>query len=165
MSRPTKSKVYSYTVPPTDPAFLPSARRHLARLSVDPTMTENLADLGFADLITGNHLSRTKEITGIYMTYIYQKAPIAAVEEFFRRLMAMRTNCEKRPQDKGRLWNFLRGYIDYVEETGGRQPSKPELKAYLLARTDKYFNLPDSGDHKAWTRMLKETCLDQLANR
>ena len=129
-------------------------------------MTENIADLGFADLIAGGpDFQRTWEITGFWMAHVLRNAPIGALEEFFRRLVHMRREHDRQAPDKGRNWNFLKGYLDYLTETEGREPSKPELTAYLLARPEKYFNLPPIDDKAGWTRMRKETGLDKLRDR
>lgn len=164
--RPRKGKVGHVSVPPSDPVFPALARRRLSKLSVDPTWTENLSELGFADLIAGApDFARTKEITGIYMTHVLRNAPIDAVEEFFHRLVLMRREHDKQSQDKHRHWHVLKGYLDYLSETENRQPSKPELKEYLIARKSIYKNLPDEADKPGWTDAWKGAGLNELTDR
>ena len=164
--RPQKNKVTRATVDPTDKLFVRIAIDHLARLSVDPTMSEELADIGYAAIICGTASKEQMEFVGIFTAHILKDASIDAIKEYHCRILNMRKEHDKHPRDKGRNWNFLRGYLDYLAETNGRIPTKKELTEYLIARTDKYFNLPSASDGKGWTRMRKDCGLiDLIAKR
>jgi len=56
------------------------------------------------------------------------------------------------------------GYSRFIEETG-REPSKNDLKNYLLEDTKSFKGLPPSDDKKAWTRLWSETGLSSLLSR
>ncbi len=96
---------------------------------------------------------------------VIEKAPASTLEDLFRRILAMKREAEKSPQDKHRHWHVLKGYLDYLSETENRQPSKPELKEYLIARRNIYKNLPDKLDKPGWSDAWKGAGLDDLKDR
>jgi hypothetical protein len=162
--RPTKGKVDHVSVPPSDPVFPALARRRMDRLSVDPTWTEGLAEF-FGPVITGKATEKGKAYAGAIIANAMEKASAVALAELFSRIMAMKKEAGSPATGKHRHWHVLRGYLDYLSETESRQPSKPELKDYLLARKSIYKNLPDELDKPGWTEAWKGAGLKDLANR
>jgi hypothetical protein len=65
---------------------------------------------------------------------------------------------------RSRVFHAIKAAYDYESMTG-RQPSKPKLKAFILANRDKYTDAPSAEDGKGWTDLWKNSGLASLANR
>ncbi len=162
--RPKKGKVDHVSVPPADAVFSSLSRRRLQRLTVDPTWTEGLAHI-FGPVITGTATPTGKSYAGTVIAYVMEKAPPEALGEMFSRIMAMKKEAARSDAEKHRHWHVLKGYLDYLSETENRQPSKPELRDYLIARKHIYKNLPGELEGSAWTDAWKGAGLNELADR
>jgi hypothetical protein len=65
---------------------------------------------------------------------------------------------------RSRVFFAVKAAYDYEAMTG-REPSKPELKAFILANRGKYKDAPSAEDGKGWTDLWKNSGLASLANR
>jgi hypothetical protein len=82
------------------------------------------------------------------------------LKAFFARISKLASNVEQ-PHRNAFVYY---GYSRFIEETG-REPSKNDLKNYLLEDTQSFKGLPPSDDKKAWTRLWSETGLSSLLSR
>jgi hypothetical protein len=82
------------------------------------------------------------------------------LEKFFARVVVMKKNAE---QPHRHAFAYF-GYVRFIEENG-REPSKFELKKYLLARRENFKDLPPAEDGKAWTRVWREAGLFTLPDK
>jgi hypothetical protein len=79
-------------------------------------------------------------------------------ERVFGQILKMKRNMMQRD----RRAYALMAYSHYFDEAG-KEPTKPQLKAYMQARRDIYKDQP--GPDEPWTRLWKETGLFGMADR
>ena len=136
----------------------------LGSLLVDPSSQEPLART-FAPFIVGIFTSDNERLlveraTGELLARALRILPSDELGEFFKMLCRLKKNLEAPRRN---LFAFL-AYAMFSDENG-REPSKPELKAYILQHKDIYRDKPDAGDGKGWTRVWKQSGLFNLSEK
>lgn len=134
-------------------------QRHLDQLRVDP-FRDDPASIIYAPIILGRASKNQKKDAGNCFVSLLEKASVSQLESVFARLLKLKKNAELPHRNS----TAYLGYARFMEETG-REPKKPELKRYLLARPETYKGLPPGDDKKAWSRLLEECGLKPLLDR
>ena len=151
MARPLKIKS-----PPEDLRAHDEERDNLAaifrqaeinRLRVDPYGEEPLACV-LADVLLNRATDAEREFAARLFADAAATATADQLAAFFARVENMKRNAGQPHRNAAAYF----GYARFIQETG-REPIKPELKAYLLARPETYKGMPESDDKKAWTRL------------
>jgi hypothetical protein len=83
------------------------------------------------------------------------------MRDFFNLILAYKAQFANL---RSRVFYAVKAAYDYESMTG-RKPSKPQLKAFILANRDKYTDAPSAEDGKGWTDLWKNSGLASLANR
>jgi len=128
-------------------------------LRADPLNDEPLAGT-FGHIIRGDEPTAFEsELLGKLMAQALGKMTIEQAQGFFDRIMEMK-----------KLWAHghrnayaYYAYSNYIEATG-KEPSKSELKKYIIAHRDIFKDAPPPEDGKAWYRLWKDSGLDKLEN-
>ncbi|MCW1921217.1 hypothetical protein OKA05_01555 [Luteolibacter arcticus] len=172
----TVKEVLGIEVPDDDPCFTrhaqPSdaqeeidrlaatARQHfIDKLRVDPKGEEPLAGT-LGSVILNRATPYFEELAGrLFVTALKHEEP-AVTAQFFQRVMSLKYNAAAPHRNAFAYYAYSR----FIEETE-REPTKPELKAYILARRDEFKDAPDESDAKGWTRLWKESGLSDLSAR
>lgn len=112
-------------------------------------------------VMTGIATEKQKQIAAD--EYIENLASMTAeqMKDFFNVILAYK---EQIAMGRSRIFFAVQACYDYMEEAG-KQPSKPQLKRFILARKDIYADTPSENVKSEWTRLWKEAGLDGLANR
>ena len=129
------------------------------RARVDPFNDEPLACV-LAPVILDRATESEREFVGELFASVLATGTPEQIKGFFARVARLTANAEQPHRNS--LAYF--GYARFVEETG-REPSKPELKAYLLARPETFKGLPANDAKSEWTDLWKACGLSGLANR
>jgi len=167
MSRPKKQKtapldMRAHEEIPDDEWMAATARQtQLDRLRVDQFNDDPQLASVLADAIMGGASEFSRKVAGEVLLGAVENLTADEAEAFFKRVVTLKRNHEQLPQRNG--FAFF-AYSRYIEETG-REPSKPELKAYLMARRETFRETPDEEDGKGWTRLWKQSGLATLASR
>jgi hypothetical protein len=133
-------------------------QREVDRLIVDPHRDEPLACM-FSDHILSRENSNNATI-GKFFHDVLSKLDSEKLELLFKRIVNLKKNAESR----GRAAYAYYAYSSFIDETD-REPSKMELKKYIIARREIYKESPSSDDAKGWTRLWKACGLFDLAER
>jgi hypothetical protein len=166
----TVKDILSAEVPDDDPCFsrapdqdevdaLAATARQctIDNLRVDPFGDEPLANL-MGSIILNRSTPYFEELAGqIFVKALKHEDPEVA-SQFFERVMKMRRNADSPHRNAYAYYAYSR----FIEEVG-REPSKPELKAYIQARRDEFRDAPGDGDGKGWTRLWEGAGLTELA--
>jgi hypothetical protein len=167
MSRPKKQKtepldMRAHEEIPDDEWMAATARQtQLDRLRVDQFNDDPQLASVLADAILGGASEFSRKVAGEVLLGAVENLTADEAEAFFKRVVQMKRNREQLAHRNG--FAFF-AYSRYLEETG-REPSKPELKAYLMARRETFRDLPAAEDGKGWTRLWQESGLATLAAR
>lgn len=97
---------------------------------------------------------------GEIMTAKIQDCTTDELKELFDDILKMKANREFLHRNS---YAYL-AYCQFISETS-REPSKWELKKYILARSDRYREAPSKGDGKGWTRVWEEAGLTKLKSK
>lgn len=169
----TVKGILGVDVPEDDPCFNSSpeqdaARAGLAgvarqnsidRLRVDPKGDEPLAPVLASVLLDRSDSFDEKLVGKMFVTVLRNPDP-AVAEQFFRRVMALKMNAAQPHRNSYAYYAYAR----FIEETD-REPSKPELRAYIEARREEFKDAPGPDDKQGWTRLWKESGLSNLADK
>lgn len=126
----------------------------------DPFNEEPLAGV-LSPVLLDRATEQEREFFGNLVANAARTLNADQLESFFARVVLLRRNIEQLGHRNAYAYF---GYSRYMEETG-REPSKPELKAYLIARRETFRELPADEDGKGWTRLWRESGLATLAAR
>jgi hypothetical protein len=131
----------------------------IGTLFVDPFSDEPLACV-LAPVL----LNSATEAERAFVANLFAEALGTCTSEqlaaFFARVTKLALNAEQTH----RIAAAYFGYSRFIEETG-REPSKPELKAYLIARPETFKGMPRDESKSDWTDLWKACGLSNLANR
>ena len=161
-SPPTDNKIdTSDKTPPEDLAWMNplSIQGAIDRLRVDPFNDEPLACV-LAPVLLDRATDAERESVGNLFAEAVRICTPEQLSGFFSRVAKMAENV-KQPHRNARAYF---GYARFIEETG-REPSKPELKAYLLARPEIYKGMPADDAKSQWTDLWRDCGLLHLADR
>lgn len=114
-----------------------------------------------ADAIMGGASEFSRKVAGEVLLGAVENLTADEAEAFFKRVVVLKRNREQLPHRNGFA---VFAYSRYIEETG-KEPSKAQLRKYILARPGKYRDQPAPEDKKAWTRLWQESGLATLAAR
>ena len=128
-------------------------------LKADPMRNESLAEL-FVPVIAGHASDWWKRSIGDFVILALEHESPELLEHIFKRVVTLKRTFVDADY-RHRNYFAYRAYLDYRIEFAS-EPSKPELKAYILARPKIYKNAPL--DKKDWTRLWKASGLSGLAN-
>lgn len=129
------------------------------RLRVDPFDAEPLACV-LAPVLLGRATESERRFVADLFAEIASSGSAEQLAGFFARVEKLKSNVDQ----PHRIAAAYFGYARYIEETG-REPIKPELKAYLIARPESFKGMPPADDKKAWTRLWEDCGLSKLADR
>lgn len=129
------------------------------RLTVDPFGDEPLACV-LAPVLLGTASAAEKDFVGNLFSEVLGTGTPEQIAGFFARVSKLAANAEQPHRNAA----AFAGYAAFFGEVG-REPSKPALKAYLLARPDHFHGLPPGDDKKAWSRLWSDCGLSRLADR
>jgi hypothetical protein len=157
MSRPRKIKTERMDSR-SDASFF--RQNEIDRLRVDQFNDEPLACV-LAPVLLNRATDAEREFVGNLFAEVARTCTPEQLAAFFARVLKLKANVE---QPHRNAYAYF-GYARFIEETG-REPSKPELKAYLLARPEVFKGMPSNGADakKQWTRLWQDCQLDQLSN-
>lgn len=99
-----------------------------------------------------------REVVGELFTNALATMTAEQLAAFFRRVEKLKSNAE---QPHRNCYAYF-AYSGFIEETG-REPSKPELRKYIMARPEAFPAMPPGDDKKAWTRLWLDSGLASLA--
>jgi len=97
---------------------------------------------------------------GEIMTVAIQDSTTDELKELFDHILKMKANREFLHRNS---YAYL-AYSHFINETS-REPSKWELKEYIVARSDRFKDAPSKNDNKGWTRLWKEAGLNKLKSK
>ena len=124
-------------------------------------MGENPLAPYFARVISNRYSDGDLEAVVELLLGALQDSDLARVERFFMLIVKLKRN-EANPHRNAYAYF---AYSHYLADNG-REPSKAELKAYMLADGNgRYRDLPAPEDKKGWTRLWKNAGLSRLALR
>ena len=147
---------------PEDEWMAATARQtQLDRLRIDQFNDDPQLASVLVDALMGGASDFSRKVAGEVMLGAVENLTADEAEAFFKRVVTLKRNREQLPHRNG--FAFF-AYSRYIEETG-REPSKPELKEYLMARRETFRDLPAAEDGKAWTRLWVKSGLASLAAR
>jgi len=132
--------------------------RMTQRLLVDPYGDNPDAARLFAEIMLGKPSDSTKQIVGAVLVSAIKNFPSAELEKFFRLICDMKKNVEK-PQRNA--FAHL-AYSVFILEVG-REPTRHELKKYIIARPDIYKGQIGPEDYKGWDRLWDDSGLFGLS--
>ena len=121
------------------------------RARVDPFNDEPLACV-LAPVLLNRATDAEKAFAGELFANVLATGTPEQIAGFFARVEKLAANAE---QPHRNAYAYF-GYARFISEAG-REPSKPELRDYLLARPETHKGMPALDDKKAWTR-LWESC-------
>jgi hypothetical protein len=162
MSRPRKRKLEPRARRVTDEGkvddlSVPLGQLHINTLRADPVGDHPLAVV-LGSVILDRGLPSCEELAGKMFVAVLKHPDPAVATRFFRSIMAMKANVS---QPHRNAYAF-HAYARFIEETG-REPSKPELRAYIEARRNEFKDAPSAGDKAGWARVWKAAGLSDLA--
>ena len=137
-----------------------AARQHcIDILRADPHKDEPLAAV-LGGIIRGNEPTAWEsELLGKLMAQALGKMTIEQAQSFFDRIMALKKNW---PHGHRNAFAYY-AYSKYIEATG-KEPTKKELKKYIVAHRDIFKDAPLKEDTAGWTRLWKNSGLFTLEN-
>ncbi|MEY4569971.1 MAG: hypothetical protein RLZZ398_1410 [Verrucomicrobiota bacterium] len=156
--------------PPELPKFTPDQLREirigrafesLDLLWADPFGDDILAPF-FTPILFGDSSPMLERIVGDFFVTSLKTFPSSALEKIFQGVLALKRNIETNIISPHRNFFAYQAYLQFVIETG-RDPSKPELKDYILARRETYKDAPSKDDPRGWTRLWVASGLSLLA--
>jgi len=166
MSRPKKDKHSQGDARAISTADIPEAIAAIARqaqidmLRADPHGEDILSATGFSSVMLGRADAMDKITVAEAMLHALKNLSSDELAEFFARIVRMKSNIEN-PHRTARAYY---GYTRFVEENG-KEPSKPELKDYLIENSKIFIGMPNRDDGKGWTRLWRESGLSNLSDR
>lgn len=162
MSRPKKTRAHVESLPP-DNASGGSLERDALRRHADPYkdlspfMLDSLGEILGSD----DTPAKARAEAGAWLISLIRNLDLESCKSMFAAILRAKENLSL---GQSRQSYALSACADFIRQTG-RPPSKPELKEFILARSNKYRDCPSAGDGKGWTRLWKETHLDGLSSR
>lgn len=126
---------------------------------VDPFNDDPLACV-FAPVLLNRATDAEREFVGNLFSSVLATCTPEQIVDFSARVAKLAANAQQPHRNAFAYW----GYARFIEETG-REPSKPELKAYLIARPETFKGMSPADDKKAWTRLWLDCGLSKLADR
>lgn len=124
---------------------------------VDPHRDEPLACI-LGGVILGRSTADEKDLVGKLFTHILETATPEHARQFFARVLELKKSAAM-PAHRNAFAYYA--YSNYIEETG-REPSKAELRKYIMARREIYKDAPGPEDGRGWTRVWKAVGLSDL---
>jgi hypothetical protein len=103
-----------------------------------------------------------RDRVGKALSYAVEHFSAEEAAELFGIIVKLKKNHEQEGSQKN-AW-ALAAYNDFINQTGS-EPSKPQLKEFILARKEKYRQRPDPEDKTGWTRLWKASGLFGLRDR
>lgn len=102
------------------------------------------------------------------LAYAVEHATADEAEALFKSIVKLKRTAEElQPGGYGVInrsaWALL-AYNHFINEAG-REPAKPELMKYMIARREKYPDQPAPGANSEWTDLWKACGLTGLKNR
>jgi hypothetical protein len=161
MSRPRKRKADppARTSPPDEETAAWSRQHNLNALRVDPKGDDPLACV-LASVVLDRSFPSVDEVAGAMFVAVLKNPDPMVAGRFFQRVMRLKLNADMPHRNA----YAFHAYGRFIEETG-REPSKPELRAYIEARRNEFKDAPGAEDPKGWTRLWRESGLSGLATR
>ncbi|GAA5130807.1 hypothetical protein GCM10023212_41110 [Luteolibacter yonseiensis] len=102
-----------------------------------------------------------RQTAGDLLVRVVEKFTADQADDFFKRLISLKRNHEALPHRNG--FAYL-AYCRYIEATG-KEPTKPQLRKYIVARPEEFKDQPSPEDKKGWSRLWKESGLFTLKER
>ncbi|MDA0766903.1 MAG: hypothetical protein O3A92_08795 [Verrucomicrobia bacterium] len=140
----------------------PLRKEHMKRfreaLHADPTLELMGFSFSFAAIATGTATEEEREAASrTLLRILAPDYPAAAAASIFADLAKMKMRLAEKPH---RLSRAYAAYEKFIDETN-RQPSKIELKDYILNRPQQY-GTDWPGREEPWTRIWDGCCLSEL---
>jgi len=169
IGRPTKSKPAKNdlrTAAPEPPLMSAEEELRFSRICrqsvldqarVDPYGDEPLSCV-FAPVILKRGAEWEKDDAGKLLVGLLESYTADQIEAFFKRVVQLKRNAESLAHRNGFAYY---AYSMFLEETG-REPSKRELKKYIVARREVYKVQPAPGDKKGRTNLWRDSGLFTL---
>jgi hypothetical protein len=129
------------------------------RARVDQFNEEPLAGC-FAPLILNRATDAERAFAADLMATALEECTPEQWTAFALRLARLKANAEQPHRNAYAYW----GYARFIEENG-REPSKPELKAYLLENPKVFPGMPAADAKSQWTDLWRDCRLSKLADR
>lgn len=138
----------------------PLARRaFIEQLAVDPYNDEPLA-CALAPCLMGTADEDEQAFAGdLFATALHTLTP-EQLSAFFRRVEKLKIGAAQSHRNAA----AYQAYSEYIDATG-REPAKPELRAYIIARPESFKGMPATEDKKAWSRLWASAGLKGLSGR
>jgi hypothetical protein len=119
----------------------------------------------FGPLLLGDATPEARSLAGDYLCHIIEHGSVEAIEETFRDLRKLKERAEllKSGGKAPRSASAYYAYSNFIEEQR-REPTKAELRRYILARPKRYGDFPPaSADSDClWTDIWKDAGLLDL---
>ena len=115
-----------------------------------------------ARIITGDADEYDKRKAGDEYVQNLSSMNTAELKEFFELVLNYKAQVEEK--GSSHIHRAVKAFYDYDALTG-KLPSKPQLKAFILANPEKYQVTIPADDKKAWTRIWADSGLYRLGAR
>jgi hypothetical protein len=157
--------------PPWDSASVVTMLHHMAILRVDPDRTNYTAQESsiaisvafpvMPEIFDHINFELNSDWLGERMFELLANEKSETIEQVFSDIVRMKKQAENPPSRA--YWAFL-GYIALFTKKG-TEPSKSDLRKYMVTNQSTYKNLPSEGDGKGWTRLWESAGLTLLRQR
>jgi hypothetical protein len=131
------------------------------KLLIDPLNEEPIFALMLAQLAITPDDDVFRSSLGNTMVEILEKCTADETEVLFKRIVTLKRNAEQPPH---RNCYAFAAYNNFIFETG-IEPTKRQLRKYMIARLEEYRDQPEPGNPKGWTRLWKDSGLFKLPER
>lgn len=159
--KPTREPVDTRTdVEPGDHLARVGRQFFLNELRTDPLGDEPLACI-LGPVILRRATDGEKQLAKELFTHILETGTAEQVTAFFARVRRLKESAELPPHRNALAYY---AYSSFIEETG-REPSKPELRKYIVARREIFKGAPAPEDGKAWHRLWEDCGLFELPKK
>ena len=112
-------------------------------------------------MILGRATDGEKRLAKELFAHVLENSTPEQAAAFFARVRRLKESAELPPHRNAFAYY---AYSSFIEETG-REPSKPELRKYIVARKGAFRDAPTPEDGKAWHRLWEDCGLFELPKK
>ena len=165
MSNPPKKRnqTFDNRAHDTDEPHLAAVVRQsgLDKARVDPLNQDPMLACVLAGIIMRDASEHARDSAGKMLVGAVENFTADEAEAFFRRIVSLKRNHENLRHRNGFA---VFAYSRFIEETG-KEPTKSELRKFVVARPETFKDQPGAEDKKGWTRLWKDSGLFALPDR
>lgn len=149
------------------------AHKYFLQLLKHDPLNEDPLTAVFAGVISGEVSDADEKLVGSLWVKVMKTGDPERIKDLACKIARLAENA-KHPR---RAFHAYQAYVDFIEATE-REPSKRELKKFILARSNqsedfkrgrdrkvRYMDMPAEEDKKAWTRIWHDSGLFGIRER